>query len=353
MTADRIGVGLVGLGNSGWYYHAEGTLAHSDDFDLVAVSGRTAERTAAAAERFGATPHPTWQSLITDDRVEVVVVATPHDLHAPIAIGALEAGRHVVVEKPMAVTTAEAESMIDTATRHDRLLTVFHNRRWEPSFRLIRDLVADGAVGEVWRVEERRMHGGKYVTAGTDRPHAGPEPAAWAHRRNSGGGVGYLIAPHLIDHQLLLSESPVTTVAAITATFAADEVEHYLELRLDFADGRRARVEVFRERVVELPKWTVFGTAGTIVCPDFDRLLLETPSGRRQEYAGLAPLQACDEFYDELADALRGGGPAPVDPREAARVVAVLEAAHRSAEQDGAPVVPRPAGAAGRLSAAS
>jgi predicted dehydrogenase len=334
MSAGRIGVGLVGLGNSGWYYHAEGTLMNSDDFELVAVSGRTAERTAAAAERFEATPHPTWQSLITDDRVEVVVVATPHDLHAPIAIGALEAGRHVVVEKPMAITTAEAESMIDTAKRAERMLTVFHNRRWEPSFRLIRDLVANGAVGEVWRVEERRMHRGRYVTAGTDRPHAGAEPAAWAHRRDGGGGVGYLIAPHLIDHQLLLNPEPVISVAAITDTFAGDEVEHYLDLRLDFAGGHSSRIEIFREQVVELPKWTVFGTAGTIVCPDFNRLSLQTPAGTR-DYTGLAPLQACNEFYDALARALRAGGPPPVDPSEAARVVTVLEAARRSAAQRG------------------
>ena len=335
MTRGRIGVGLVGLGNSGWYYHAEGTLERSRDFALVAVSGRTPARTAAAAARFAARAHPDWASLLADDRVEVVVVATPHDLHAPIAIRALEAGKHVVVEKPMAMTRAEADAMIAAATGNGRVLTVFQNRRWEPSFQLIRQLVADGAIGDVWRVEERRMHRGKYTVAGTDRPHAGTEMAGWAHGPAGGGGVTYLIAPHLVDHQLVLHGGPPAMVSAVMHTYPGDEVEHYLDLRLGFPDGRQARVEIFRENVVDLPKWSVFGDAGTIICPDFDVLVVERPDGVRREYSGLAPLQACDVFYDGLARALREGTRPPVEPREAADVVAVLEAAHASARCGG------------------
>ena len=189
MNGGRIGVGLVGLGNSGWHYRAEGTIERSRDFELVAVSGRTAERTAAAAARFDARAHPDWESLLADDRVEVVVVATPHDLHAPIAIRALEAGRHVVVEKPMAMTRAETDAMIAAATASDRLLTVFQNRRWEPSFQLIRRLVADGEIGDGGASRSGGCTAGSTRWPGRTARTRGPELAGWAHGAAGGGGV--------------------------------------------------------------------------------------------------------------------------------------------------------------------
>lgn len=334
MSGERIGIGLIGLGNSGWHYHAEGTLAGSNDFDLVAVTSARAERREAAAARFDAVAHRDWQGLIADDRVEVVVVATPHHLRESVAVAALAAGKHVVVEKPMAVTTVQARAMLDAAQAHGRILTVFQNRRWEPSFQLIRRLVAEGEVGPVWRVEERRMHGGKYVVAGPDRPHAGSDLATWAHR-GGGGGVSYLIAPHLIDHQVVLHGGPPETVSAVMHTYAGDEVEHYLDLRLGFGGGVLSRIEIFRENVLDQPKWAVFGEQGTIICDDFTSLRLQRADGTAQHYGDLMPLQSCDEFYDQLAAAIRGYGPVPVDPGEAAHTVAVLEAAHASARAGG------------------
>lgn len=340
MTRGRIGVGIIGLGNSGWYYHAEGTLAPSPDYDIVAVSARRQERTAAGAHRFDAHGYDNWSDLVEDDAVDLVVVATPHDLHAPMTLAALAAGKHVVVEKPMASSTDEAESMLAAARTHGRLLTVFQNRRWEPSFQIIRRLLSDGAIGEIWRSEERRMHRGKYTVAGDDRAHAGTKPAAWAHTRAGGGGVVNLIAPHLVDHQLLLHGGLPTSVSATMHRYPEDDVEHHGDLRLDYDDGRTARIEVFRECDVHLPKWSVFGSEGTIVADDFDALRLLRDGRDVQTFDDLAPLQACDEFYRELADAIRGEAPVPVDPQEAAHVVSVIAAAHRSAAAGGALVAP-------------
>ncbi|WP_420111016.1 Gfo/Idh/MocA family protein [Pseudactinotalea sp.] len=340
MTAPPIGVGIIGLGNSGWYYHAEGTLERSPDFDIVAVNARRPERTAAGAQRFGARGHDDWRTLVTDDAVQVVVVATPHDQHAPMTLAALAAGKHVVVEKPMASTVSETEAMLAAAEKHDRILTVFHNRRWEPSFQIIRRLVAEGAIGEIWRSEERRMHRGKYTVAGADRAHAGTEPAAWAHTTAGGGGVVNLIAPHLVDHQLLLHAGLPHSVTAVMHRYPADEVEHHGEIVLNYGEGVSARIEVFRECDVDLPKWSVFGSSGTIVAQNFDSLTLIRPGQPDEVFDGLAPLQACDEFYEEFALAIRGEGPAPVSARDAADVVRVLGAAHRSSASAGASIMP-------------
>ncbi len=333
---NAIGVGVIGLGNSGWYYHAQSTLEPSKDFDVVAVSAQRAERTQAGADRFGAVGYQNWHDLIADDRVELVIVATPHDLHAPMAIAALEAGKHVVVEKPMATTKAQCDAMIAAAKSAGRILSVFQNRRWEPSFQIIKDLIGSGELGTVWRTEERRMHAGKYTVAGTDRAHAGTEPAAWAHTTAGGGGVSYLIAPHLIDHQLQLHGTP-TTITAQMHTFASDDVEHYLDLHLHYPQVL-CRIEVFRELAFDLPKWAVFGTRGTVVCHDFGTLIHTRADGSVREYGGLAPLQGCDEFYDDLAAAIRGAGPEPVCAQDGALVVQVLELAHRSAAQGGIPL---------------
>ncbi|MVA74979.1 hypothetical protein GC722_02895 [Auraticoccus sp. F435] len=340
MSRRPIGVGIIGLGNSGWFYHAEGTLEHSPDYDVVAVSARRPERTAEAARRFGATGHATWLDLVHDERVDLVVVATPHDQHAPMTIASLEAGKHVVVEKPMASTRAEAEAMMAAAQRSGRILTVFQNRRWEPSFQIIRQLLAEGAIGQVWRSEERRMHRGRYTVSGSERAHAGTEPAAWAHSTAGGGGVVNLIAPHLVDHQLLLHGGLPECVSATMHRYEGDEVEHHGDVRLHYGDGVVARIEVFRECDVDLPKWAVFGSAGTIVADDFDALRLVRPGRDVVRFDGLAPLQACDEFYESLARAVHGDGPVPVDPQEAAAVVRVLEAAHRSAASGGVTVAP-------------
>ncbi|GAB2978922.1 Gfo/Idh/MocA family protein [Actinotalea caeni] len=337
MTHRPIGIGVIGLGNSGWYYHAQGTLERSEDFDLVAVSARRPQRTAAGARRFGTRGHDDWRDLVADDAVEVVVVATPHHLHAPMTLAALAAGKHVVVEKPMAATVAEAEAMQQAAEEHGRLLTVFQNRRWEPSFQIIREMVAAGEIGELWRCEERRMHRGPYTVAGTDRAHAGTEPAAWAHTLEGGGGVAQLIAPHLVDHQLLLHGGLPRTVAATMHRYPEDAVEHYADIRLVWGGGVESRVEVFRECDVDLPKWSVMGSRGTIVVNDFDAVRLVRGGEEVEVRSGLAPLQACDDFYAQLARAVRDGAAPPVDPRGAADVVRVLEAARLSAAADGAP----------------
>jgi predicted dehydrogenase len=330
-----IGVGLIGLGNSGWYYHAEGTLQKSDLFDLVAVSGRTEARTDAAARAFGARPHHDWRRLVEDPEVQLVVVATPHDLHHPMAVAAAAAGKHVVVEKPMSNTADEAREMIATAKGSGVVLSVFQNRRWERQYQTIRALVQQGAIGDVWRIEERRMHRGKYTVSGPDSPHSGKEPAAWAHTTQQGGGVTYLISPHLIDHQLQLFGQDPLDVSAVMHTFPGDDVEHYADIRMTFPGGALSRVEIYREAVEELPSWVVAGDRGTIVGPDLRTLHIRRQDREPETMRDLPQLRECDAFYEQLHRAITEGAPPPVEPLDSAKAVRVIELAHLSARSGG------------------
>lgn len=337
-----IGVGVIGLGNSGRYYHAEGTLFPSPHYRLAAVCDTDETQAHAAAERFGATAYTDWRKLAADDTVELVVVALPHHLHRDVCVGCSAAGNHVVVEKPMATTTADALAMITAAEQAGRLLTVFHQRRWDPDFRVIREAVRAGAIGAPWRAETRRSNAGAYVVAGAGAPHAGTEVAEWAHARSGGGGVVFLAAPHLVDHLLQLIGRLPRTVSARTHTENGDakngDAETYVEITMDFGDGLVCRAEVSPSAPTNPAKWAVYGRTGAITSATGRTVVARTPDGERTLAADLPPLRHCDEFYEILAAAIRKGTPPPVYPRDGLAVIAVLEAALESAAAGATPV---------------
>ncbi|MCY6381899.1 Gfo/Idh/MocA family protein [Hoeflea prorocentri] len=335
-AAAPIGVGLIGLGNSGWYYHAEGTLTRHPHYELVAVSSRTVERARAAAERFGAKAYDDWRALIDDPKVQLVVIATPHDLHLPMTLAAAAARKHIVVEKPMAKSTAETAEMMAAADNAGVVLSVFQNRRWEEQYQSILEVIRNGAIGDVWRVEERRMHRGKYVVAGAGSPHTGSDLAAWAHTTDGAGGVTYLISPHLIDHQIHLFGGAPLDVSAVMHTYPGDVVEHYVDIRMNFPGGGLSRIEVYREAVDELPAWVVSGDRGTIVGRDLRSLDIHRPGTPPELIRDLPVLRGCDAFYDGLFQAITEGAPPPVDPRDSAIGVRIIELAHKSARSGGA-----------------
>lgn len=335
---DSIGVGVIGLGNSGRYYHAEGTLHPSPAYRLAAVCDADERQANAAAERFGATAYTDWHRLAADDSVELVVVALPHHLHRDVSVGCSSAGKHVVVEKPMATSTADALDMIRAAERADRLLTIFHQRRWDPDFRVIRDAVGSGTIGELWRAETRRSNAGAYVVAGSESPHSGTEVASWAHERSGGGGAVFLAGPHLIDHLLCLVGRNPRSVVARTHLADDGDVENYAEIILDFGDGVIGRAEVCPSAPVNPPKWAVYGSSGSLASATGHSVVARTKDGDRVVADDLPPLRHCDEFYDSLATAIRTGAAPPVDPRAGLAVIAVLEAALDSAAGGGRPV---------------
>jgi len=335
---NRIQVGIIGLGNSGWFYHAEASLEDSNSFKLVAVAGGSAQRTKAAAERFGVKGCEDWNDLVQNPTVEVVVIATPTHLHYEMARRALFAGKHVVVDKPITLTADDGLELERIARERGLVLTVFQNRRWEPTFQMARKMVASGEIGEVWRVEERRIHGGPYKVAAPDRPHAGDRVAAWTQDTALGGGVTWLVAPHLIDHQLLLLGFEPESVAARMHTFDGEHAEHYLDLELRYSGDVLSRVEVLRDPVIDLPKWTVYGTKGTIVATNFTQLELRRPGQPQHSRVGLPEVRGVSVFYDQLSDAILNGAPPPVDPNESVAGVRVMELAHQSARSHGMPI---------------
>ncbi len=133
-------VAVFGLGRSGWGIHVEG-IAQLENFELVALADPEESRRAEAVEKYGCAAYATPEEATADENVELVVVATPSNSHAPLSIKALEAGRHVMVEKPMATNLAEADAMIEAAKKSGKVLSIYQVRRFDPEVQTLRKII--------------------------------------------------------------------------------------------------------------------------------------------------------------------------------------------------------------------
>lgn len=343
-----IGVGIVGYGPFGGMGYTHGLAAtETDGLGLVGVCDSNAERRAAATADFpDVRPHLDVESLSADDGVDVVIVATPPVLHAPIALAMLRAGKHVVVEKPMCLTVADADMLLAEAATVGRTITVHQSRRWDGDFLALRRAIESGTIGEVFNMET--------FVGSFDHP------CRWWHSDEAlSGGAVYDWGSHHIDWILQIFGGPPDTVRASAHKRVWRDVTNsdQIDVQMRWADGREARFIQSDVAAIRKPKFYVQGTAGTIAA-DYrpvvaDELVAgrghvqsawhhaEVPSHLRvaQYQPGyglvemtLPPVQPGRwPFHRALADHLLLGEPSPVPAEQSRDVVGVLERAHRYA----------------------
>lgn len=337
-TAGRIGVGILGLGRSGFTLHAE-TLAAHPSFRVAAVADPLPERLEEAQQRFGCAAHADPAALLADPGCAVVVVATPSHTHAPLALAAVAAGRHVVVEKPVAQSLEELDAMTGAAAARGVLLAGFQPQRYAADFVAVREVIASGRIGRV--VEIRRR------SSGYNRR------ADWQMLRRMGGGELRNNGPHFIDQMLaLLGPGEVEVWADLQHTVGAGDAEDHVKLCLRGAGGTVGDIEISRCDAFGAPEWGVLGTAGGISGSARELRLrwfdpAELPPleldagaapGRRYGTGETIPWReetirpqqgrsAHALFYDGLADTLLRGLPLPIPPADIRRQIAVIERA--------------------------
>ncbi|HEX4932974.1 MAG TPA: oxidoreductase, partial [Gemmatimonadaceae bacterium] len=247
--ASPLNVALVGFGFAGRMFHApliaaaEGLRLHT----IVSSQGATV-REAWPAARVVAD----YAAALADPAVDLVVLATPNAEHARQAHAALEAGKHVVVDKPFTVTVAEAEGVVAHAERAGRVLSVFHNRRWDSDFLTVRKLIADGALGEVTYFESRID---RYRPVVRDR---------WRERAGAGAGLWYDLGPHLVDQALVLFGPPQEVVADLAIQREGAQVDDYFHVVLKYP---RLRVVLHASMLAAANdlRFAVHGTRGSYV----------------------------------------------------------------------------------------
>ncbi len=338
-----IRVGIIGMGRSGWELHAA-PLSKMPEYKVAAVCDQSEARVNEAAKEFGAKPYTDASAVLANPDIDLVVVSVPGHLHAKVSIAAMEAGKDVVIEKPMANSLAEADDMLAAAQRTGRRLVAFHNRHWDRDYQTLKALVDKGTLGELLTLDSRVMtYGPEWTTYGVAEfnPH-------WRLEAAYGGGFLADWGPHLVEQILdLVGETPKTVTCQLRSHLWAKEVEDYFFMRLVFPSGLVSSVEGSNNARVPLPRWFVVGSTGTLVAPgDWGKW---TEFKIRGEFAGLnmdllpqeigpssggKNYDVGDElsasFYTDLAEALATGRETAVTAQRAREVMAVIQAARDS-----------------------
>jgi scyllo-inositol 2-dehydrogenase (NADP+) len=211
-----IAVGLVGFGLSARVLHRP--LIEAAGMNIVAVVTRQVQALQNALPAAQALPD--LEALLALPRLDLVVIATPNHLHFPQALAALRAGKHVVIDKPMALSTEECDRLIEAAAARPLVLSVFHNRRWDSDFLTLRRLIERDALGALVAFEAR-----------WDR-YRPTVPDRWRERPGCGGGVLYDLGAHLIDQALCLFGLPEWIEADVFAQRAGAQADDAFEIRM-------------------------------------------------------------------------------------------------------------------------
>jgi scyllo-inositol 2-dehydrogenase (NADP+) len=333
-----IKVGIVGYGTAGRRFHPY-LLGRVPDFRLVAVATRAPERRAQVEQEHGVATFETVDALLERGGVELVVVATPHDTHREIACRVMDAGRHCVVEKIMALTGAEAREMIAAGHRNGVLLSVFQNRRWDWDFLTVKHVLEEGLIGAPYLFEIGRFG---------YRPQGG-----WRGEPAVGGGLLFDWGAHFIDQALQLVPGPVASVTCdVQYRGWGAQIGSYARLLVRFAGGVLYSIEIGNLARHAKPHWLVLGERGALVKQGFDpqepamlagniEAATEDPADRARvttEVGGPVTELVVETvrgdwttYYRNVADALLGRAELIVRPEQAARAMAVVDAAMESA----------------------
>jgi predicted dehydrogenase len=332
-----IRVGIIGYGYATKTFHAP-LIASVPGLALQGISSSDAAKVRADWPQLAVEPTP--QALIARGDIDLVIVPTPNDTHHPLARAALQAGKHVVVDKPFTLTQAEAVDLGTLAAQGGRLLSVFHNRRWDGDFLTMRALVASGRLGRLTHFES---HFDRF------RPTV---RARWREQAGPGSGLWVDLGSHLLDQALQLFGTPqAMSVDLMTQRdhAVANDAFHAL---LRYADGPRVILHASALAAAPGARFTLHGTRGSFVKTGLDpqedclkagqrpdghapwslpaetaTLMLQDAQNPDEVQAGALPVQPgrYRAYYEAVRDAILGRGPNPVSAAEATQVMALLD----------------------------
>ncbi len=334
---------IVGYGGQG-AWHANWALKS----DVISLAGifDISEKRVKAAQDLGIHTYASREELLADESVDIVLCATPNDVHKDIVISALRAGKNVICEKPVALSVSDFDDMCAAAKESGKLFTVHQNRRWDVDYLAIRGLIRSGEIGETVNIESR-IHGSRGI------------PSDWRCHKPYGGGMILDWGVHLIDQMMQLIPEKATSIYCETNNITTDEVDDGFNLRMTFESGKRATVEVGTYNFLALPRFYFQAKQGTAVIEDWQKkckvaklkawnekevLPVQTAAGITKTMAPRdeltldmyeidRPSSDVHDFYRNVVLAVDGKEEQLIKLPEVRRVLCVMEAAFRSAEQ--------------------
>ncbi|MBO9545518.1 oxidoreductase [Caulobacter sp.] len=338
--SETLNVVLVGYGYVGKTFHAP-LIAATPGFALRTVVSSDPAKVAADLPEVQVVAE--LDQALADPAIDLVVIATPNVLHAPQALAALAAGKHVVVDKPFAVTAAEAKAMADAAKAAGKLLAVFHNRRWDSDFLTVQRLLAEGVLGEIVLCENRYD---RFRPEVRDR---------WRERAGPGSGAWIDLGPHLLDQALVLFGEPLGISADIGAQREGARADDYFHVTLRYP-VLRVILHGNLLTAASGPRFAVHGTKASFVKHGLDPQEAQLKAGMTPGASGWGrdsrhgvlttvvdevPVNAdvrpevtgYRQFYAGVREAILHGAPSPVPVEQALRTMELLELAQRASDE--------------------
>lgn len=337
--SDSIRVGLIGYGYASKTFHAP-LIAGTPGMALAVVSSSDATKVHADWPTVPVVSEP--KHLFNDPNIDLIVIPTPNDTHFPLAKAALEAGKHVVVDKPFTVTLSQARELDALAKSLGRLLSVFHNRRWDSDFLTVKALLSEGTLGEITFFES---HFDRFRPQVRNR---------WREQAGPGSGIWYDLAPHLLDQAVNLFGLPVSMTVDLAQLRPGAQTTDYFHAILSYPQ-RRIVLHGTMVAAAESARYIIHGTRGSYVKfgldPQEDRLkngerlpqedwgydmrdgvVTKVEGETLVEETLLTSPGNYPAYYAAVRDALNGTGENPVPASQAIQIMELIELGIESAK---------------------
>jgi scyllo-inositol 2-dehydrogenase (NADP+) len=333
---ETLAVGIIGFGRIG-NEHAS-WLSQCACARPVAVADATAARRAKASEQ-GLKVFETPEQLLREGKIDAVLIATPTAMHCDHALAALSAGKHVMIEKPMALDLAESKRIVTEADRQKRMVSVFHNRRWDADYLTVKAAVASGVLGRVINVESRLGQWASCVG-----PAAKEYRPNWRNEAAFGGGALYDWGSHFVDQlwRLFYPAKPTHVFSQLRGNVWSKDTDDFARICINFDNGAVGLVEINTTTIYPLPRWHIDGTLGSAESPcslEFDvKTWSQLKFSPAQEPTAARLIPASTEgmseiqIWERFTAAIAGNGEPAVSIASVLPTMVLLDAARQSSE---------------------
>ncbi len=337
MKKNLVVIGYGGMG--GW--HTQHALT-SDCVNLAGVYDILPEKNELARSR-GIFAYDSFEAVLADQAVDLITIAVPNDFHKEIAVAALNAGKNVISEKPVTLSSVDLAEMIEAARKNNRIFSVHQNRRWDVDFLAMKKIYDSGELGEVFTIESR-IHGSRGI------------PSDWRGEKEHGGGMLYDWGVHLVDQILQIIKEDIKTVYCRFEHLTNDEVDDGFKLVITFDSGKEAYVEVGTYNFIAMPRFYMRAKNGTAIISDWrekcrlvrckywhesDVIPVQTAAGLTKtmaprdsvtvdEYEMERPASDVHDYYRNFCKAIDGAETQLVTHDEMMKVMRVMEECFRS-----------------------
>ena len=343
-------IAIIGYGGMAGYHERKIKSVKEQGFDVDVIGVYDIDpRRMDIAREHGLIAYESADALLSDKNVDTVLVATPNNFHCEYTVRAANAHKHVISEKPIALNSTEAKMMYDAARKNGVLFEVHQNRRWDKDFVTVRKLYDERTLGDVYRFESRVM-GSNGI------------PGEWRRKKASGGGMMLDWGVHMIDQALYMIHEKITYIYCRMSYVLGEDCDDGFELNIGFESGLTYRIVIATNTFVPLPRWQVYGTAGTATIKGwnaadgcqytlmkeridndikgieagngFTKTMSPRTSKTIEEHS--IPLDEPDfiGFYQKFLEASKGNEEPFVKEAEVMRVMKVMELAFESAKRN-------------------